>query len=205
MLPASTAEAQKNPTFANPKGMYEDREFQRTDERILREAGAPEWWYDIPDPNSILEVGKDPRYIEHIKRLVASRVEVNTIWGIKDPRLCATYPIIRPHLPNPHVIFCGREADESIQSVRRVFSEVEYTKMIGMPSQPYSFWGTVIARCMDHLFSLPDPLLVLSFEDIMQNPTQVAKRVAKFIGVKYTEEAGDWIDPGLRNFNNEEE
>lgn len=203
-IPVTIKLEDRDASFSSAKGMWEDIAVQNMNMSILRQAKAPEWWYDIPDPEKVLKVGKDPSYITYVKKLIKKRDEKFGTWGMKDPRFCSTYPIIHPHLINPHVIFCGRCMEESVRSMLDVFKKVSYTKMLGQPIDPFSFWATVTVRFLDYVFSLPDPLLILGFEEMMQKPEEVAKRVAKFVGVKYTEEAGDWIDPGLRTFNKEE-
>lgn len=185
-------------SFSNPKGQFEDVKFQNTNVGILRQAGAPEWWYDIPDPDKILQVGKDPTYVEHVTSLIERHNENNKVWGFKDPRLSATYPVIRPYLTNPHVILCGRTAKQTVSSMTRVFSKVSYMQKMGPPPNPYMFYATVLSRCLNYLFSLSDPLMIVSFERMMKQPESIAKEVSNFAGVKCTEEALDWIDPGLQ-------
>jgi hypothetical protein len=130
--------------------------------------------------------------------LIEDRNENYDMWGFKDPRLSATYPIIQPYLTNPHVIFCGRSADETIRSVQRVFRKEAYTQRLGPLPNPWEFYGTILARCMEYLFSLQDPLMIVTFNRMMAEPKKVAKDVAKFVGVKCTDGALNFIDPGLR-------
>jgi len=189
-----------DPDFGNPKGQFEDKELTVINNRILEHADA-KWWYEIPDPEKIEKVANESGFEDFIRKVIAKRDNAADVWAAKDPRFTVTYPLIRPFLRNPHVIYCGRSMEQTILSLRRVF------KYVGMaiPAEPYTFWATVSIRCLNYLFSLEDPLFVLSFERMMKTPERTAKDIAKFVGKKMTELAYDWIDPNLQTITDEGE
>ena len=187
------------PDIGNVKGQFEDLQMRLFNDMIIGDAGG-KWWHQIPDPDAVVGIYENPDFRKAAEKLIGKRNEAD-LWGCKDPRFTLTYPLVHKFLRNPYVIYCGRDMSESVRSVVKAF---EYGK-VDIPEDAYTFWATVTCRCMNYLFSLSDPLLMLTFERMMSEPEQVAADVAAFIGQEITEEALDWIDPGLRTISTEEE
>jgi len=98
-------------TKHNPEGHYEDLEFLRLNDMILKEAGGS--WDNPPPEDKIIEAGK--KFKKEIKQLTKKE----GLWGWKDPRTTLTIKCYLPYLKNPHFICCFREPLEVAKSLRR--------------------------------------------------------------------------------------
>lgn len=77
---------------SNPHGHFEDRALVRLNDEILRSCGGS--WYDPPPitPEVAARASRD------VEAYIAHRDKHPGPWGMKDPRLCLTWPAWEPHL-----------------------------------------------------------------------------------------------------------
>lgn len=97
----------------NEIGYFEDMEFFRLNEEILKEAGGS--WYNPPSEKAISALKK--KFAPKIKKLVKDK---SGLWGWKDPRTTLTIKLYLPYLKNPHFICCFREPKEVAKSLNKV-------------------------------------------------------------------------------------
>ncbi len=83
------------PGFDNPTGFWEDREIVALNDRLLHKIGIT---YEsvalVPD-----DLTTDPNFEAlhaDATKLVRSRLDVNPVWGLKDPRLCRLLAFWKP-------------------------------------------------------------------------------------------------------------
>jgi len=78
---------------SNPAGHYEDRAFVRLNNRLLTMAGGV--WFAPPPEGAVKTAGiaLDSRLADYL-----TGRETGGSWGVKDPRLCITWPAWLPHL-----------------------------------------------------------------------------------------------------------
>jgi hypothetical protein len=98
---------------SNPKGHWEDTDFRRLNDEILKSAGGS--WSNPPLEISIMAQQKvfEPKIKALIKR------KQKEIWGWKDPRTTLTIKLFSPHLPNPHFVCCFRDPIEVAKSLQK--------------------------------------------------------------------------------------
>jgi hypothetical protein len=101
-------------TSDNPCGYYENIEFIRMNNKILKEAGGS--WDCVPDKFEILRAGH--KYKEEIEALI-ERSSCEPMWGWKDPRTTLTIECYLPFLKGQDVSFivsfrCIKEVAKSL-------------------------------------------------------------------------------------------
>lgn len=105
---------------------YEDRDFLRTNESILRRLGGR--WDDPPRIEAIEKART--HYDAHIRQLI-KRKDKRRLWGWKDPRTCLTATLYVPHLSDPRYIYVMREEDATVDSlIRRSGRDVEFWRRL---------------------------------------------------------------------------
>ena len=103
------------PTEHNPYGHWEDVDFVRANNEILRAAGGS--WDNPPPEEAIIAVGK--RNAHQIAKFIMKKSHGKELWGWKDPRTTLTIRCYLPYLENPHFIACFREPMEVAKSLQR--------------------------------------------------------------------------------------
>jgi len=89
---------------------FEDIDFFRLNEEILKEAGGS--WQNPPPEKKILALAK--KFAPKIKKLVENK---SGLWDFKDPRTILTIKLYLPYLKNPHFICCFGEPLEIARSL----------------------------------------------------------------------------------------
>jgi len=102
------------PGRGNEHGHFEDVEFIRLNDRILRLAGGA--WNDPPTYERIIGAGQI--LATDIEQLVR-RAEVPPLWGWKDPRTTLTVECYLPHVKNPVLVPNFRSPADVAQSLLR--------------------------------------------------------------------------------------
>jgi hypothetical protein len=176
----------------NPKAQvkwyknYEDADFVRLNEQILKAAGGN--WRKPPQPHLVARLA-DKAYIQSsIKKLVAQRQ--SKLWGFKDPRTALTIGLIHPHLINPRYIRVTRDH----QAVARSMLSR------GPPTRTHGGWVTLSKeynrRIGRFLKANGVKVLEVSFENLVRDraaAVQEATRMARFSSVKGVQKAVDVI------------
>jgi hypothetical protein len=99
---------------SNIYGHFEDIDFIKFNDSILREAGGS--WDKPPSRKKILEVGK--KHKKQIESFIRSK-QRGPFWGWKDPRTVLTIECYLPYLENPHFIACFRNPIEVAESLHK--------------------------------------------------------------------------------------
>jgi len=108
---------------SNPYGHWEDVDFVRLNDRLLKAAGGS--WNHPPPEEQILSLKDEKGWDGEIERLVR-RKRREPFWGWKDPRTVLTIRLYLSYLEGPHFIACFREPEEVAKSLAR--REREMTK-----------------------------------------------------------------------------
>lgn len=100
---------------SQPHGHFEDRQFLRLDEQILKRLNGT---WDHPPSQSAIEAIA-PEYAGQIRRMIATRDGKNDMWGFKDPRSALLWPLYEPHLSHdPHLIAVFRRPSKVAESLQ---------------------------------------------------------------------------------------
>jgi len=102
------------PGKGNKLGHFENAEFVRLNDELLREAGGA--WNKPPPEDKIMAAGKTME--KRIKKTIRT-AERAPIWGWKDPRTTLTLPAYLPHVKKPILVPCFRQPDDVARSLQR--------------------------------------------------------------------------------------
>ena len=163
---------------ANPTGYFEDAEFMGLQNDMLG------LWYD-PTPYF------KPYRANYIS--LAWERDKQPLWGLKDARLCYTYPVMVEAMRGREVkvVITERDIENSIASTMK-----------------HNGWGDTLARrvLLDLQKSQKRLLkesgwhsLVLFYEEVLLDPEFYVRQLAEFVGVEYKPEILDFIDPKLNH------
>lgn len=97
----------------NPDGLYENLDFQRLNDEILKAAGGS--WDNPPDEKQIL--AQHHRFKRQIIQLI--KKEQAPLWGWKEPRTTLTIRLYLPYLNDPHFLCLFRSAEQVAESLFR--------------------------------------------------------------------------------------
>lgn len=170
----------RSPSRINPKGFYEDYEFNLLIQKMWRAAGAREkdTFWNPPDLKRVRALRNN--FAKEIRELVAQKSQGKTLWGWKSPRTSIVIGAFLPHLKNPHVIVVLRNPLDIVQSAtnsKHVNNKEYALKMVAF------HFGVI----MDFLARHPRiPCLFVSFEEVVADPVKEARKMANFLGVRLT-------------------
>jgi hypothetical protein len=86
----------------NPKGYFEDMVFVTLNQRIIAGAGGAWWYHSNEFFKRVENVGG---FDNEIRDVCFAK---SGVWGWKDPRTVATYPLYAPYLDNVHFVVVER-------------------------------------------------------------------------------------------------
>lgn len=98
----------------NPKGYYENIDFVKMNDKILKLAGGK--WYDPPPRHRIINTTN--LVAEEIQELI--RKYSVGLWGWKDPRTSLTIDCYMPFLNKPIFITCLRNPGDVARSLNKI-------------------------------------------------------------------------------------
>jgi len=172
------------PGKANPYGSFEDRDFAQLHKKIFDLAGDKTYW-NPPTPEAVLALKDkcDPL----VREVVKKRSLANPTWGWKHPRTILTLELFLPHLENPHLIAVFRNplgvAHSSVEHTKKYTSDrVDFFQALNLASFYYSEMFKILERNQDL------PVLMVAFEDVVSQPMVIAKKMAKFLSLEWTEQ-----------------
>ena len=97
------------------------------------------------------------------------------LWGIKDPQLCLTAHLLIPHIENIHIIVVRRNPDKAVDSYNRAYlSGIDYAR---------AWYDRTNDYLENQLEQFDGPVLNIWWDDVTQNSTEMARKMADFIGV----------------------
>lgn len=173
------------PTPFNPRGHWEDVEFVELHKKIV---GG--WKRPCVDFEPVRK-----RYTA----LIRKREREHKLWGFKDPRACYVFPhFLRCAKVKVKVVAVNRNLEASAKSMvkrRKPGSSINVSPRRAM----------IIARQYRDarwlaLRFYKSHVLRVQFEELTEYPQTQVERLAKFIGVNWTQKAVDFINPKLRHF-----
>jgi len=178
----------------HPKGMWERKQFEIMNDKILDKAGGS--WRQPPKEERILQLVNDEALASQIKGLV--RQTQKPLWGWKDPRNALTIPVWHPHLVNPYYIVLYRK---KLSLLRSHLSQNYQWKFgfLNTSEKAEKFIDEYYYRIINFMKTVENKMVV-RYESMLTNPIDELKRIAHFIGVETNVEALEMIDSSLRHF-----
>lgn len=161
----------------NPDGYYEDLDWRDLNKAIFAETEGT--WYQPPSATAILGVSDLLRKeIETLTR--RKQAESNgKLWGIKDPRLCLTIPLLSQYLPSPLYFSISREKDDVVLSLMRRAKARGYY-------EESDHWLALVSeyarRKAAFLKGMRSPVYLLSYEHLVRDTWCNVIGIANMIG-----------------------
>jgi len=166
----------------NPKGHFEDLEFWTLHEQIIGD------WKD-PKPNF------EP-YRQAYRALVEKREREHQVWGIKDPRLCFTFPLLAEYVTGARPILVIRDVGAIIRSLVQRRGALDDDMTFEKARKITLHYLDTRAKTMA---SFRGPALYLEYDTLVEQPEQTVGLIARFCDVPVTQAAVDFVDPNLRH------
>jgi hypothetical protein len=172
-----------------PKGFCESLDAHLINNKIFhlaaREAiitGVDSHW-SPPTREDIL--AQRPLVEADIINFIAKFASKNELWGFKNPKTSLTIELFLPHLPNPHFIVTQRNPLTNAIACHELFHlPFDYT------FQVVNYYNYQIANFYARY---KYPTLFLNFEEIRNNPHQIAIKLAEFAQVEFNAEKQELI------------
>ncbi|MHC5018665.1 MAG: sulfotransferase family protein [Planctomycetota bacterium] len=167
------AEAMLPPAPDNPMGFFELEAAVALNNRALRAWGgtwdAPppdEWPHPQPPDLTALRVPA--------ARLLQEQFAGRARWGLKDPRLCLTWPLWRPLAPAWRFVLCVRDPRDSAGSL---------TTRDGLPAtRGIELWSRYMESAVR--FSAGRPRVVLEYSRVLANPEHELDRLVQALDLE---------------------
>ena len=167
----------------NPKGSFEDKDFQKLNRDIFRMVEQSKSYWDPPTREQIME--KQSLAASRIQSLVAEKSRGKSAWGWKNPRAVLTMELYLPYLINinPHFVTVLRDRLATAKSsVAHTRGRIDLQQAIGL----VDFYGGETVAFFERHPELPN--IFLSFEEVVVNPKKEAERLADFLSLELTDE-----------------
>lgn len=187
----------QNPTGArpqNPKGLFEDKDFLALIREIII-AADPE----LNKGDAVLGFNNPPvekvssqkaNFDGRIKEFIDERAASVScpVWGWKVITTNIAIELFLPHLTNPHFVVVFRnplDIGKSFVDYTKGKQNLTITKALQICSYYYK-------SIFDFLDSHPDlPVLFVSFDDIVANPSKETGRMADFLNIEFNSDHAD--------------
>jgi hypothetical protein len=165
----------------NPKGSFEDKDFQRLNKAIFRMVEPSKDYWEPPSWRQVMD--QRAAAAPKIRELVAAKSRRERVWGWKNPRSILTLELYLPCLTNPHLVLVSRDrlatAKSSIKHTRGRIDLPQALRLVDF------YTGEMHAFVERH----PElPNISIAFEEIVADPKKEAERLAAFLGLEPTEE-----------------
>lgn len=175
-----------------PKGNYEDPEIHQLINKILEKSlswNSSMYWDRVElfySRSKVLE--QKNNFDRQIKDIILQKEQNNTIWGWKYPATHLVIDFFLPYLSNLYFVVCFRNPLKVAKSSQEFFSLMNIQKKVGLFQmlKAVNFHNRII---LDLLEKHPElPRIFIAFENIINNPSKEAKRLADFLGLELTNE-----------------
>ncbi len=169
----------------NPKGAFEDKDFQKLNREIFQLGGSEGTYWDPPNLRQIME--HQSQLAPRIQRLVSEKSGGNLIWGWKDGRTALTMELFLPYLTNPHFVIVSRNPLGTAKSSVAYLTTYRKRKLEFLQALKLAhfYTGEILAFLERHP-NLPN--IFVSFEDVVAEPKKEAERLAAFLGLNLSDE-----------------
>jgi len=166
----------------NQKGYFEDLRFNEYHQRMMGgNLFNPERQFDQADM-----VG--------YKALVKSRMS-QPLWGIKDPRLCFTFPVLYEHIGHDMLLVLTKRPRTSIVKSMFNFSQMTQERARHIVNVYLLARGQSLVETR-----YKGPRLVVDYNVLLNDAEAQVGRLAEFAGVGVHNDAIAFLDKGLRHY-----
>lgn len=147
----------------NSSGYWERQDVVRINEQLLELMSLS--WY-APGHEDLAAITIPDTISKIISRLLLG-IDAHRPWIIKDPRMCLTLPVWRPHLELPVAVVCSRHPKYIAQSLcRRNRMPLEYG---------VALWERYSVSCLRAVCALPK--IFVRHEEILESPVEATTRL----------------------------
>lgn len=168
----------------NPKGYFEDMAFVTLNQRIIASAGGA-WWYHSDEFFTYIE------NVEGFDNEIRNLCAKSGVWGWKDPRTVATYPLYAPYLEDVHFVVVERGIRAIALSLNKR-DNISFEKGVRFASDYYCRINKLLERyhCPFHR---------VSYETLVEDTAGTIDDLSDFLEVDGDVPAG-FIDKRLKHF-----
>ena len=188
------------PLKQNPKGFYENYDFRKVNDTILKHSDYNVKSYNSEIPNIILHDKMKLKMSKIIKNYSSTYID----WGWKDPRTCLTIfqwieVIESLNLKNQvRIIFVSRKAISVARSLKK---RNNLSLKIGL-----SLWEAYSKKALQFCKNSDLPIFYCSFESLLETPNLICNQLFKFLDKKLNKNIIDkFIDKNISKNNQGEE
>jgi hypothetical protein len=169
----------------NPKGSFEDARFVDIHTRMI----GGDWKHP-----KISAMKVDPLLPEY--EALVEDMNRHELWGLKDPRLCFTFPYLMPLLgDDTKIVTTLRSWDSRIRSLAAM-ADVGGLGEAAMIDERYF---EALMDCYK-LLPLDWPSVTVYYDVLLANPRYGVEGLAAWLGLELNEEAVKFVDPELRHW-----
>lgn len=163
------------PDARNPRGYFEDVEWNELHDDMLAAAGGGPW--TLPSMDALDQIA--PAFEDRIATLIASRDAAQEPWGVKVGPSVLRYVV--PAVRDPRFVMVARNPlDTARSAVNHTESRPDRLDLLG----GLAHGAETFARCVDAAESRPDaPLHVVRYEALTASPESEIFELAAFLGV----------------------
>ena len=188
------------PLKQNPKGFYENYDFRKVNDTILKHSDYNVKSYSPDIPSIILHDKIKLKMSKIIKNYSSTYID----WGWKDPRTCLTIfqwieVIESLNLKNQvRIIFVSRKAISVARSLKK---RNNLSLEIGL-----SLWEAYSKKALQFCENSDLPIFYCSFESLLETPNLICNPLFKFLDKKLNKNIIDkFIDKNISKNNQGEE
>jgi hypothetical protein len=171
----------------NPKGSFEDKDFQRLNRHIFAMTGDSRNYWNPPSPSEILDLHS--AVAPRIQALIERKSAELRLWGWKTPTTCLTVELFLPYLTKPYLITVLRNPLATAKSaITHTKGRIDLIQSLGL----VNFYTGEVLNSIERHSEIPN--LFVSFESIVANPRAEAYRVAEFLGLDPSQDQMTRVD-----------
>lgn len=185
------------PTKHNAKGHFENYNFYRLNDKILKSIGCR--WDNVSalTKDKLLNVSSDLK--RELSSLLLFNLNNNSPFLLKDPRICVMYPLYEEILDDLDVdVYTIQVKRNSEEIIKSLMNRDKYTrdKCKNIINNYYSHIEQYISKFV---------LLTFTFEELLNNTDDVVKNIVKVIPILKSEKTANkinsFLDSKLKHHN----
>lgn len=167
----------------NPKGSFEDQDFQKLHKKIFDRAGDGLTYWNPPTYEALM--GLKNELAPCIKSFLEEKAHGKVFWGWKHTRTILTIDLFLEHLTNPCFVVVFRNpvatARSSVKHTQRYEDKVDFHRALRL----VHFYHGELLNFFDRHPALPK--IVVAYEELVASPREEAIRIAEFLGIAPSE------------------
>ncbi|WNN91025.1 sulfotransferase family protein [Gloeocapsopsis dulcis] len=175
------------PGHGNIKGFFENVDFVKFHEEVLRSQGLNEIGWTLEDKVPVQEP-----YRQQAKEIISKNSQVN-IWGWKDPRTTLFLDFWTELLPDAKFIFIYRSPWEVVDSLYRRGDEI----FMKYPELAVKLWIHYNQKILNFLDSFPDQCLLTSVYSIVSHTEEFIYKINNKFDLNLVKPAAEIYDRSL--------